>query len=160
MKKNLLYEVYVELFLLALGAFYLGTAFSIKESSLKLNDTNLPPKFYPILVGSAWVLSVLFVLIKSIIKYKKCEDDGQPAKLKFVPKNVLVASGAFILYIVGLYLIGFIPSNILFTMGILTYLQKEKWKANLIYTIIFTAIVFVLFNFVLTIYLPEGLIFR
>ena len=159
MKKNLRYEIYAELLFLILGVIYLGTAFTIEESSMKLNSTNLPPKFYPIIVGLAWVASVAFVLGSTIAKYKNAEDDGQPAKLKFIPKNVLIAGGAFILYIVGLYVIGFIPSTLIFAIGILTFLEPKNLKTNIIYSVIFTMIVYVVFDRILTIYLPKGMLF-
>lgn len=67
------------------------------------------------------------------------------------------------LAIFGVYVIAFIPvgyllSTAAFLMGLTSYFSPKTWRSNIAYAVLFSAAVYVMFEYALRVPLPEGLL--
>src|SRR5699024_6781885 len=62
------------------------------------------------------------------------------------------------LYILLFNILGALLSTLFFTIAILVFLNKGKWKINLIFSVVVTIFVFFMFVYFLNTHLPKGIL--
>lgn len=78
------------------------------------------------------------------------EDQAQDSKKTFVILGLLLC------YVLLFVPLGYILSTSLFILGLSIYLDRKHWIRNIVYAIVFPSVIFILFNNVLSVYLPTG----
>lgn len=154
---------------LIIALLYTIFAFQIPDSNY--SSDVIQPNFFPILIGFAWVLTSLILIIKGYMSVQKIkreqlkeqsELDGgknnQPEseEEELDPKKVTIIFGMILAYVLLFFPLGYFLSTFLFIFGLSFYLERKKWLRNLIIAIVFPLIVYFLFNNVLSVYLPTG----
>jgi putative tricarboxylic transport membrane protein len=168
-KSELGFDIKIGIFLLGVALFYvLMTIVGIKEPRFQ-NAGLLGVSTFPRIVSLLLAGSALFVLGKAIYLYVKNEKqikaegrDGQEnvkKNIDFPVKEFFPVLSGSIVYIVLLHPLGFLLDSILLSLATLFYLNPKRRLRNILFSLLFPTAVSVLFNYVLTIYLPGGIIF-
>lgn len=154
---------------LIIALLYTIFAFQIPDSNY--SSDVIQPNFFPILIGFAWVLTSLILIIKGYMSVQKIkreqlkeqseldgEKNNQPEseEEELDPKKVTIIFGMILAYVLLFFPLGYFLSTFLFIFGLSFYLERKKWLRNLIIAIVFPLIVYFLFNNVLSVYLPTG----
>lgn len=115
-----------------------------------IKDSSFQTKAFP--VG----LLIIFLGLSLALVFRKGKNNGYEF-LHF--KRVLIAFVLIALYIVGVNLIGFLVSTILFIAAFLLVYQSKMNKIVLaVFAIGCPVFIYVLFNYVLSVRLPSGLL--
>lgn len=114
-------------------------------------------RIYPL-----FVITLLFLLsvLHLVLTYRKTEDSDTSKAIKMTSeqkKRGLLITVASAIYIALLPIIGYIVTTIIYIIGVLFSLDVDKKKAVLI-SVVFTALVYALFNNLLRVPLPKGLL--
>lgn len=172
-KENLKYEIKVSIFILAVAALYgIAVIIGIDSSSRFINASGiLKPTTFPYSIAVIFILTALYQFFMSVKRYRSFvretagsdepvqeKMDGQRTML-FPVKEFIPILIAFVIYIAMLHLLGFIIDTILLSMSMLFYVNKKNRIRNIVYSVLFPITIFLLFNNVLTIYLPTGTLF-
>lgn len=124
-------------------------------------DLKKEAQIYPLcIIALLFVLTSLYV-VQMIIAAKK---EGVTSGVKeifqgFQPKQFFVVLGMLILYLVGMYYLGFYITTIALMLGCLLFLKVPKWQI-LIATVVIIALVYGAFTLFLGVKLPVGLLFK
>lgn len=115
------------------------------------------PIVYPILLG---VLLTVFGVISLILGIKKQNKEGKFQSQKFVVtptgKLIVISCVAGVIYAIVFDKLGYVISTSLFMGTILFALNgKDKWKVNVLVSIIFSVGIYFLFSELLSIPLPR-----
>ncbi|NLK00155.1 MAG: tripartite tricarboxylate transporter TctB family protein [Clostridia bacterium] len=157
-------KVVPTLFIAFLGLMYYST-YSIKSHSFGL----LGPTFYPRLLIGVLLLLMVGIIAEDSIKERKMKERGEE-----VYKGVTLSQGIekyliviliFIFsaaYILLMDKLGYIISTVLFLVG-MSLLLKPNWKEKLPLTVglmvVFTLVLYYIFNNLLYIILPTSIFF-
>ena len=131
---------------------YIGVVGVLASVILFLNvkDTDFQTKAFPI------GLIVIFLGLSLALVFRKGKNEGYDFP-QF--KRVLIAFVLIALYIVGMNVIGFLVSTIVFVAAFLLIYQCKMNKIVLAaFTIGYPVFIYVLFNNVLSVRLPAGLL--
>ncbi len=139
---------------LAFALAYLATAFTIPESSF--GDVAVGPKVVPIAIGAALGASGIVLLVRGLrgTTGGVSEDDAPPQDLR----KLAVVAALLLGYILVFVPLGYALSTFLFVMGATTYLDRGRWVRNLVYAVVFSAVVYSIFVFVFGVQLPAGVL--
>lgn len=166
-EKKLKFELKVSLFAMALALLYLiAVKTGIEWNGVLLPGIALAPTLYPNIVSALFLVTAGIMLIESLyafIKFKKGnlskdikKEVKESANKGFPLKEFLPILLAFVLYLVLLPVLGFILDTILLSFFCLFYVNKEKVVRNIVFSFIFSILVYLLFAKVLKIFLPTG----
>jgi putative tricarboxylic transport membrane protein len=125
------------------------------------------PRVFPITIGVLLAITSFFLLIKGLLEARAGSAHApEPAELSVLheveenpeqsPIRLLVILVLLLGYILLFFPLGYVLSTIFFILSTSMYLDREHWIRNLIYSIVFPVAVFLLFNDVLSVYLPTG----
>ncbi len=125
---------------------------------------DLPPEsiVFPRFVTIVMIPLFIWVFAQSVIEYRKLEKDTEtPEKKKWdmsmkITKPKLVITGATVLYILLIPVVGYMVMTILYVGGLSYYLGNRKPLSLILYTGIFTAILYGIFVLWLRIRPPTG----
>ncbi|MBS8266170.1 tripartite tricarboxylate transporter TctB family protein [Mesobacillus boroniphilus] len=142
----------VAVILAILAGFYLLLSYNLPKYPNAIIDADVVPK------GLGFLL-----LFFAVILYldKKEETEAEKLKRTITKENVmlLLAVLAFILiYIFLLEIIGFLIMTALFIFGCSLFLGYRKHVTNAIVSVVFSLVIYGLFNYLLKINLPAGII--
>jgi putative tricarboxylic transport membrane protein len=167
-KGELKFDIKIGVFLLCVALFYVCiTIIGIKEPRYQ-NEGLLRVTTFPRVVSLLLAGSALFVLGKAIYLYLKYDkqikaEADQPedakANIDFPCKEFLPVLVISIAYIALLKPLGFLLDTILLCLVTLSYISPKRRLRNILFSLLFPTVVFLLFNYVLIIYLPNGIIF-
>jgi putative tricarboxylic transport membrane protein len=168
-KSELRFDIKIGVFLLGVALFYvLMTIIGIKEPRFQ-NASLLRVTAFPRVVSLLLVGSALAVLGRAIYLYlknekqAKAEERDQSEDVKknfdFPCKEFLPVLVSSIAYIALLKPLGFLLDSMLLSLVILFYVNPKKRLRNILFSLLFPTVVFLLFNYLLIIYLPVGTIF-
>ncbi|MGM0929981.1 MAG: tripartite tricarboxylate transporter TctB family protein [Actinomycetota bacterium] len=113
------------------------------------------PAVFPTLLGVLLALGGAAVAIGGW-RLRPAEAKTEPAQSGGLRLWVTIA--IFGAYVLAFIPVGYLLSTVAFLMGLATYFSPAKWKSNLIFAISFPLIVFVLFEYLLRVPLPQGLL--
>jgi len=142
----------ISIFLILFASGYLYLTYNLKEYPYVPVDSDLVPKLLGfLLIG----LAVLLFFDKS----SETEEEKEKRKVPGKELLVLLAVGVMILaYIFLLEILGFLLATALFVFFCSWFLGYEKWKSNLLVSLIFPSVLYYLFNYLLQIRLPQGIL--
>ncbi len=140
--------------MLAFALAYLATAFFIPESSF--GDVAVGPKAVPMAIGTALAAAAVALLVRGLrgTNEEISEDDTPAQDFRKLAVVALLLLG----YILVFVPLGYAISTSLFVMGATTYLDRGRWVRNLVYAVVFSAVVYSVFVFVFGVRLPAGLL--
>jgi putative tricarboxylic transport membrane protein len=169
-KQDFLFEIKISVFLLVLAVVYVVLSLvGIETEGRFLAAGKLNPTTFPYFIGSLFVITSVYLLIKSVFQYIRAlkkekeentaalEDEKKP--FPFALKESLLPFSVFFVFIAVLRHLGFLLATILLSLSILFYLNRKNWLRNIIFSIIFPVGVYLLFVKVLNIRLPVGIFF-
>lgn len=149
----------------AFAVVYTILAFNIPPSSF--TTAAVGPSVFPIAIGVMLAVTSLALLFNGLLEARASSaerHEGIGSGVLHEPeenheqslKKLLVVIALLFGYICLFFALGYVLSTILFIFSTTLYLERKHWKRNLIYSIVFPVIVFLLFNHVLSVYLPTG----
>ncbi|ANQ27730.1 hypothetical protein BA894_15630 [Vibrio natriegens] len=135
-------------------------------ATLDLYDINgrPGPGYFPLIVGALMIITTSINVYKDIKIYNKLKGDTElktfvnHSNVPHYAKDAVVAAACLSLLIFTLSSLGAILSMILFCLVFLAYFNRGKHLQNLIYSIVFPASVYLLFDVWLQAGLPDGLL--
>lgn len=101
------------------------------------------PGYFPILVSSVILFLSAILFVQYLRDNKKYFQQNETQK-KNLPK-LLITAGAILLYTILFMVIPFIPLTLVF-MVFLNWLFGRTWRFNIIFSIIFTGVIYYVFN--------------
>ena len=136
---------------------YLVAAFAIPEPSFE--NAVVGPAAVPVAIGVALVAASLALAIRGFV-WGRSERD--PASGEGAPPQDLRKLGVVALLLLG-YILIFVPlgyaiSTFLFMLAATMYLDREHWVRNLVYAVVFSAVVYSIFVYVFGVQLPAGIL--
>ena len=143
------------MFVFAVG--YLAAAFAIPESSFE--NTPVGPKAVPIAIGVALATASLALAIRGFVwgrsrRDAASGDEAPPQDLRKLGVVALMLLGYILIFVP----LGYAISTFLFMLAVTTYLDSEHWIRNLIYAVVFSAVVYSIFVYVFGVQLPAGVL--
>jgi putative tricarboxylic transport membrane protein len=136
---------------------YLVTASAIPKPSFE--NAVVGPKAVPIAIGVALAAASLALAIRGFLKGKSPRDaasgdDAPPQDLRKLGVVMLLLLGYILIFVP----LGYAISTFLFMLSVTTYLDSEHWIRNLIYAVVFSAVVYSIFVYVFGVQLPAGVL--
>jgi putative tricarboxylic transport membrane protein len=115
----------------------------------------LGPKAFPALIGAGLLLSGLWLLVENRRKRPQPVSTGPTPLASQWP--VLAAMLAWTaLYYASLEPIGYLPTTVVYLLGLLSYFHRGKIIANIAIAVAFTAITWGVFSKLLHVSMPPG----
>ena len=127
--------------------------------SLEIGDP-LGPKAFPRLLGIALVITGIMLAMEMWrARGKKAEEN---ADAKPVDWHVLMVLGAVVvwtaLYFSVFELLGYVIATTIYLLVLMAYFHPGKWMANILSSVLFCVISYVMFNHVLGVNLTRGIL--
>lgn len=142
----------VSIFLILFAAGYLYLSYNLKEYPYVPVDSDFVPK----------ILGFLLIILAIFLFFDKPSETEEEKEKRQVPKKemlVLLAVGGMIfLYIFLLEIIGFVLSSMLFIFACSWFLGYRKLVTTILVAVLFPLIMYLSFNYLLQIRLPQGLL--
>lgn len=142
----------VSIFLILFAAGYLYLSYNLKEYPYVPVDSDFVPK----------ILGYLLIILAIFLFFDKSSETEEEKDKRQVPKKemlVLLAVGGMIfLYIFLLEIIGFVLSSMLFIFACSWFLGYRKLVTTILVAVLFPLIMYLSFNYLLQIRLPQGVL--
>ncbi|MDR1210713.1 MAG: tripartite tricarboxylate transporter TctB family protein [Spirochaetaceae bacterium] len=150
----------------ATGLIVIGAGIFFTLLSLQLPPSRMPedigPKVFPIIACSIMILCGTGLIIQKTDEAKEGEK-RKPFFSKLEWKRFLVLLGAYILYFVLLYTVGFIPATLIAMFIVSTLFSEGRkeavWK-RIVFSVIVTTFIYIAFYRGLGLRLPLGKFLR
>ena len=167
-KKEIIYDIKVSLFVCILALVYLLLVkIGIPWNGKLLPGIALKPTLFPKIVSYLFLATAACMMGKATINYwnwkKKTsginieENIKTDFKIEHFPlKEFIPVLTFFVIYLLIIEHVGFIISTIMLSLAWIFYVNKNKPVRNIIFSVVFPVVVYLLFEKVLTIYLPKG----
>lgn len=158
-----------------IGVVYLSATFSIRETA-----DIVTPRTFPQIVGAGLIVLGLFLAGQSVWSARTGQGRTHPAEAEAgslgdgtteptggvvieappepAGRRVLVQFALFFAYLAIVIPVGFVLSTAAFLMAVTSLYAPEKWIRNLVFSVLFSAAVYVAFVFGLAVYLPVGIL--
>ena len=144
-------------FMFVFAVAYLVAAFAIPEPSFE--NAVVGPAAVPVAIGVALAAASLALAVRGFV-WGRSERD--PASGEGAPPQDLRKLGVVALLLLGYILIfvslGYAISTFLFMLAATMYLDREHWVRNLVYAVVFSAVVYSIFVYVFGVQLPPGIL--
>ncbi|WP_404407019.1 tripartite tricarboxylate transporter TctB family protein [Jeotgalibacillus malaysiensis] len=135
-----------------IAVVYLLLSFNLPVYSNALIDADVIPK------GLGFLL-LFFALLLYLDKKNETEADKEKRKIsKKHVINLLVVAGMILIYIFLLEIIGFVLMTTVFIFVCSLYLDYKHHVTNIITSVVFSLVIYGLFNYLLKINLPAGIL--
>ena len=159
-KRDYLIEALVGLGCFVLAAVYFALSFMITNKAVtNLKTNSIEPTLFPRAISLIAAVVSLTMFVPAFLKYLKTPaDNGVPDEVrpKVITQDRLVIWGCMIAYLILVKPLGYMISTFLLSAVLLNYVKREKWIRNLIFSLAFSVICYLVFNNVLSIWLPQG----
>jgi hypothetical protein len=147
-----------------LPAFSLGYLYEAMTIELPQRFLLISPRDFPTAVGTALVVAtflVAFLEVRKILFERRLaegssegiHDDDRERITNW--KDVFVTLGLLALYVASFSFLGFIISTFVFLVSVSTYLAPGRWVRNIVVSVFFVVCVYLLFDTLLSVRLPE-----
>lgn len=153
--------------LFSAATFVFSIAFTLYGiATLDLYDINHRPGpgYFPLILGVLLLITTSanvykdFKILKRLKSDQELNDVVRKAKQAHYAKDTVVIIACLSFLIFTLNILGAIISMVLFCLAFLAYFNRGKYRQNLIYSIVFPASVYLLFDVWLQAGLPDGLL--
>lgn len=142
----------VALVIMGIAIVYLVFSFQLPIFPYAAVDADVLPK------GLGFVMLTLAIIL-FVQNRPETDEQKQRRTIKKVDLILLLSTvGALIVYVFLLEIIGFVLSTTLFLMLTMRMYGYQKWVTNVIASITFTLILYFAFNYLLKIFLPQGIL--
>ncbi|MGG3738638.1 tripartite tricarboxylate transporter TctB family protein [Aeribacillus pallidus] len=142
----------ISVILLLFAVFYLYLSYQLPEFPYAIVDSDVLPK------GLGFLLIVLSIAL-FIENKPETEAEKEKRNLKKEELTILLTIlGMILLYIWLLEWVGFVLTTIAFLLVTTRLLGYQNWKVNSLLAVLFTFTVYFSFNYLLSIYLPQGIL--
>ncbi|MCP3027915.1 tripartite tricarboxylate transporter TctB family protein [Halobacillus sp. A5] len=142
----------VSLILIAIAAGYLYLSYNLKEYPYVPVDSDLVPK----------VLGYVLLVLAVALFFDKSSETEEEKEKRVVPKKeilVMAAVGGMIFVYIFLFeILGFLITTFVFILACSAFLGYRKWMTSLIVSIVFPGALYYVFNYLLQIRLPQGIL--
>jgi putative tricarboxylic transport membrane protein len=144
-------------FMFVFAVAYLVAAFAIPKPSFE--NAVVGPKAVPLAIGVALAATSLALAIRGLVWGRSERDvaSGEAAPPQDLRKLGVVAL-LLLAYILIFIPIGYAISTFLFMLSVTMYLDREHWVRNLVYAVVFSAVVYSIFVYVFGVQLPAGVL--
>jgi putative tricarboxylic transport membrane protein len=113
------------------------------------------PGYWPIMIALVMLVASITVGIQAL-----ASKDDTPLFLAGSDHiRVYISMGALVVYLVGIYYIGFCVSTFIMLYGFITWFGNYRWYFRLVTAFAITAIVYTVFQFVLHVPFRFGILF-
>lgn len=139
---------------IAVGLTYMIMAFNFPDATV---GRPMEPKIFPIMLGIALTILGFALLVDELIKSSN-NKDKETIKVSFGNngKKIAVTIVNAIIYALLFNILGYVLSTIIFLeIELLIFGGLKSWKISTIVSILFSVIVFLIFNTLLGLYLPK-----
>lgn len=137
---------------IALSLFVIQSAMRFEETLIGSDYTG--PAFFPnVTAGIMIVLSVILIISSLFLMPKEFDTPLNPSNLK----NPLIGIGIMFLYILALEPLGFIVATAIMIAIVLMLFRVRTVHMLVLYPIVLSVLIFVVFRKLLMIDLPEGI---
>ncbi|GAA0036805.1 MULTISPECIES: tripartite tricarboxylate transporter TctB family protein [Brevibacterium] len=151
-----------------IGAVYFVATFSIRETT-----DIVTPRTFPAIVGVALIVLGLFLAGQSVWKARtqpggaggRTDAEGGEASAVIIEappeppgRRVVLQFALFFAYLAIVIPVGFLLSTAAFLMALTSIYSPQKWIRNLIYSVLFSVILYFAFVYGLAVYLPVGIL--
>lgn len=142
----------------AFAVFYLASAFAIPPSSF--TNAVVGPRALPLVIGVAMAVAGAALAARGLLRAPADRATGAPAKEEEAPQQspvrLAVAAGLLLIYIFLFIPLGYVISTFLFILGVTMYFDRGHPVRNVVYALIFSLTVYLLFTRLLGVALPQG----
>ncbi|MGI8315949.1 tripartite tricarboxylate transporter TctB family protein [Halobacillus mangrovi] len=142
----------ISVFLILFGAGYLYLTYNLKEYPYVPIDSDFIPR----------ALGFILIGLAVFLFFDKSSETDEEKKKRSVPKKeilVLLAVGGMIFAYIFLFeILGFLLTTALFVFFCSWFLGYKNWVSNVLVSIIFPSALYYLFNYLLQIRLPQGIL--
>lgn len=160
-----------------IGVIYYIATFSIQETT-----DIVTPRTFPAIVGAGLIILGLFLAGQALWQGRTASADAaaagttaadaapgdtapEPASGVVLPapedpsaRRVVLQFALFFVYLAIVIPVGFLLSTAAFLMAVTSLYAPEKWIRNLLYSVLFSVIIYVAFVYGLQVYLPVGIL--
>ncbi|WP_301107725.1 tripartite tricarboxylate transporter TctB family protein [Sporosarcina sp.] len=142
----------VSLIIMALAIFYLILSYRLPKLAFTKVDADVLP------LGLGYLLLGLAVIL-FIQNKPETEEQKERRKIKKEDLNLLLVTlAALILYVFCLEFLGFVITTIVFLSLTMRMYGYMNWMRNIIVSFVFTFVLYLSFNYLLKIFLPQGIL--
>jgi putative tricarboxylic transport membrane protein len=144
----------------AFAVAYLAAAFAIPEPSFEAAVVG--PKAVPIAIGVVLGVASLALALRGYLRGEPEREGASGPPGEDAPPQDLRKLGVVALLLLA-YILIFVPlgytiSTFLFMLATTMYLDRERWIRNLVYAVVFSAVVYSIFVYVFGVQLPAGIL--
>ncbi|MDN4075485.1 tripartite tricarboxylate transporter TctB family protein [Fictibacillus terranigra] len=156
MNKNTISGMVILMFAL----IYTIMAFRLPASSS--NTAVIGPSVFPAAIGILLIITSIMLIGKGWLEQRQQHGKTEPEnpmeeeEEKQDPKKVFVLSLLLLGYVLLFFPLGYLLSTALFILSVTMFLDREHWIRNVIYSLAFPGIIYLVFDRVLAVYLPLG----
>ncbi|WP_438315828.1 tripartite tricarboxylate transporter TctB family protein [Sporosarcina sp. FA9] len=142
----------VALILMAIAVFYLILSYQLPDFAFVQVDADALPK------GLGFLLLILAVLL-FVHNKPETEEEIEKRTLKKEDKMLLIYTLiSLLLFVFFLEILGFVLSTVIFLIVTMRMFEYRNWTRSIIVSVVFSLILYFSFNYVLKIYLPQGIL--
>lgn len=144
--------------IVVVGTVYFLATFAIRETT-----DIVTPRTFPAIVGTGLIVLGLLLAVSAVRNGRRVPDRaGDPVEAgnPAAPRSRAVVGrfALFFAYLAIVIPVGFVLSTTVFLMAMTSLSAPGRWVRNLIYSVLFSVVVYVVFVFGLAVYLPVGIL--
>ena len=139
------------LFLCIISAFLYFITFNFEV--FEMDKYSLGPAFFPRLICIILFLIPLILLIFSIKNKNYSKIKNKNPNLKYSVITIIF----FIVYVFLIEKLGYLTSTIIFMISIIFLLKSKSLLINIIFSVVFSSVIYLLFSKGFNVSLPEGI---
>ena len=139
------------LFLCIISAFLYFITFNFEV--FEMDKYSLGPAFFPRLICIILFLIALILLIFSIKNKNYSKIKNKNPNLKYSVITIIF----FIVYVFLIEKLGYLTSTIIFMISIIFLLKRKSLLINIIFSVVFSSVIYLLFSKGFNVSLPEGI---
>lgn len=139
------------LFLCIISAFLYFITFNFEV--FEMDKYSLGPAFFPKLICIILFLIALILLIFSIKNKNYSKIKNKNPNLKYSVITIIF----FIVYVFLIEKLGYLTSTIIFMISIIFLLKSKSLLINIIFSVVFSSVIYLLFSKGFNVSLPEGI---
>ena len=139
------------LFLCIISAFLYFITFNFEV--FEMDKYSLGPAFFPRLICIILFLIALILLIISIKNKNYSKIKNKNPNLKYSVITIIF----FIVYVFLIEKLGYLTSTIIFMISIIFLLKSKSLLINIIFSVVFSSVIYLLFSKGFNVSLPEGI---
>jgi hypothetical protein len=139
------------LFLCIISAFLYFITFNFEV--FEMDKYSLGPAFFPRLICIILFLIALILLIFSIKNKNYSKIKNKNPNLKYSVMTIIF----FIVYVFLIEKLGYLTSTIIFMISIIFLLKSKSLLINIIFSVVFSSVIYLLFSKGFNVSLPEGI---